>query len=108
MPAPDLFMKQGDLLPELTATLEDALGVVNLTGASVVFTMRPVGSTTPKVNGSASIISAPDGTVKYTWSGTDTDTVGDYHGEFEATFGIKKMTFPNDRHLFIRIVDDLA
>jgi hypothetical protein len=112
MPAarPDATIKRTDLLPELTAILKDADGnVVDLTGAtSAEFHMTPVGSSTPKVDATATIVDPPAGEVKYTWAGTDTDTAGDFYAEFEITFTGKTETFPNDGHLLLRIVEQLA
>lgn len=106
----DATVKQGDLLPELTAILKDADGnIVDLTGAtSAEFHMVPVGGGVAKVNATATIVDPPAGEVKYTWQGTDTDTVGDFYAEFEVTWVGKTETFPNDGHLVLRVVDDLA
>jgi hypothetical protein len=106
----DATIKRGDLLPVLTATLLDADGEpVDLTAAtSAEFHMVPVGSSTAKVD-AAAVISIPSaGEVQYVWQGTDTDTIGDYYGEFEVLWATKTETFPNDGHLIIRIVEQLA
>ena len=101
-------IKQNDLLPVLTATLKDALGVaVDLTGATAVFRMGLVGAATLKVNTAATV--DPDqvankGKITYNWTGTDTDTVGIYEGEFTVTLsGGKQQTFPNPRHIVVHI-----
>lgn len=107
------LMKSGDLLTTLDVefTYRDPDLVLDITpGTTVVFTMTPVGSTTPKINRQpATVVSSAGGTVlvRYTWSGTDTDTPGVYEGEFEFTIGGKKMTAPTSGHLTVRIEEDL-
>jgi hypothetical protein len=111
--AVDHTIKQGDRVPELTATLTDAAGApVNLTGnVGVVFRLTSVDSLTgtPKVNASAVVDSPTLATVHYAWAGTDTDTPGLYFGEFQLTWGDgRTTTFPNDGNLLIKIVAQLA
>jgi hypothetical protein len=101
-------IKRGDLLPEIEGTCEDDDGPVDLTNAtSVRFLMGVNGSSTNKVAAAATFVSKPDGTVKYTWAGTDTDTVGPYDGEFEVTWpGSKPETFPNRGFIKIDVFQD--
>ncbi len=100
--------KQGDLLPEVTVTLSDGSGPFDLTGCTVKFIMRQIGAAVPKIDAAASILSATTGRVRYTPSGTDTDTVGDYEAEFEVTKSGKKITFPNEDYMPAKITDDLG
>src|SRR5262245_21413548 len=110
----DAYMKRGDVLPALTATLQDADGVpVDLTEATaVVFTMVAVDAApgaAPKVGRRPGTIGdAPGGRVSYPWALGDTDTAADFYGEFEASWGASAETFPNDCHLVLTIVGDLA
>lgn len=86
---------QDRLLPLLTATLSDANGVLNLSGASAVkFQMRLPGSSTLKVNAAADVTDAAGGEVTYTWVGADTDTPGLYVSWFEVTAGGKTFAAP--------------
>lgn len=104
-------IKQNDLLPALSAVLNDADGPVDLTGASsIAFHMRPVGSTTATtLTGTASIVNAATGEVRYTWAGSDTATAGAYECEWEITWpGSKKMTFPSKGYDTVVITDDIA
>ena len=105
-----IYLKQGNLLPIVTATLYDGSGVVNLTGASVAFVMKDPATGTVKVNGSCSVSSpATAGTVTYTWVGTDTNTVATYNAEFQVTFASGKIeTFPNDGWLRVVVRDKLV
>ena len=103
-------IKQNDTSPAMLATLKDADdNPVDLTGASIRFHMRKVGSTTVKVDADATIVDDDGGQVRYTWVAADTDTVGAYQAEFEVTFtggGIE--TFPNNGFILVEITDDIA
>lgn len=94
----------------MTVTLIDGNGAtVNLDGASVAFKMRTVGGSTAKIDASASIAEAAKGKVTYTFTASDTDTVGEYEGEFQVTFasgGVQ--TYPNNKYIDIEVVDDIA
>lgn len=111
--AADWTMKKNDLLPELVVTLEDAVGPVDLAGASsITFKMILKDSMggTPKIDAAAT--PDPDqvtnkGKCTYTWASGDTDTVGVYYGEFEAIYGTKPLTYPNGSYYIIAIVDDV-
>ena len=51
------YVKQNDTSPAMLATLQDANGdAVNITGASVRFHMRPIGSNSITVDASATIV----------------------------------------------------
>jgi len=104
------YIKQNDTRPAITATLIDGDGsLAALTGATVVFKMRKVGGTAVTVNSSATVTSVDNAEVTYTWSASDTSTVGSYEGEFEVTYssgGVQ--TFPNSGYIEIEIVDDIA
>jgi len=105
-----VYMKQNDTLPAITAQLVDADGSIpDLTGATVKFIMRLTSGGAAKVDTSATIVTATTGDVKYSWVAADTDTVGDYEGEFEVTFsGGAIQTYPNSRYFSIKVVDDIA
>jgi len=103
-------IKRNDTAPAYTATLTDEDDeVVDLTDATVTFTMTLVGATTPKVSAEADVVSAEDGTVSYSWGETDTDTAGLYRAEFEVTFeDLSVRTFPARDYFYVNIVADLA
>lgn len=107
----DFIIKRNDRQPTMTATLKDADGnAVDLTGATVLFKLRLVGSTTLKV--SATAVVDPDqvnnkGKVSYAWAAVDTDAAGIYEAEFQATISGLIQTFPNSQHLVVNIVEDL-
>lgn len=121
------YIKQNDTSPNVRAAIKTVTGdpavasAVNLTGATVKFIMRQHGSSTAKVDMAASLVVAADGTVQYEWLAADTDTVGEYLGEFEVTDTNSDVTtywdlrsaadIGNDlppEPLLIRIVGDLA
>lgn len=104
------YIKQNDTSPRLQATLKDGNGAaIDLTGASVNFHMRALGSTTNKVDGSATIADEDNGVVFYSWSASDTDTSGSFEAEFEVTYtGGAVETFPNNRYIQVEITDDIA
>ena len=107
----DFHIKQDDLMPELTATLTDADDdVVDVTNATIRFHMRPKGSLTPKVDAAATKVDEANGQVKYTWIAGDTDTPGDFLGEFEITWtsGSKPQRVPNEGYITIQIDAKIA
>ncbi len=103
-------MKQGDRLPELTATLMDGSGAaINLTGLTVIFHMRQVGATTLTVSGTCTLITPAAGAVSYPWAAGDTATAGDFQGEFEIQYsGQRVLTVPNGDSFPITIVPQLG
>ena len=107
-------IKQGDLVPALTATLMQAVGTaaavpIDLTTASgVKFAMRTRNGDTLKVDAAATIVTPSAGTVKYQWVGTDTDTIGFYDAEWQITWPAGKQTVPGGGYDLIQIGDDIA
>lgn len=104
------YVKQNDTSPSMLATLQDANGdAVTVTGASVRFHMRAIGSTNVTVDAAAVIVDAANGIVRYDWGAADTDTVGSYQAEFEVTYADGSIeTFPNDGFIKVKITDDVA
>jgi hypothetical protein len=104
-------VKRNDTGSTITATLTDAGGnAVDLSGATVKFTMTPDGSTTPKVNKQgATIVTAASGIVRYTWQAGDLDTAGPFRAEWEVTFGGGAVqTYPGTGYLRVYVGTDLA
>lgn len=104
------YMKAGDLSPSITATLTYADGsIIDLTPATNPrFLMRAPGSSTLKVDGTAVLVAASQGRVRYDWVDGDTDTPGNYQAEWEFTIAGKKLTVPNDTYMIVRIAGDLG
>ena len=115
-PLADFIIKRDDTSRAFPSTLRtraspnDDWVVVDLTGATVRFHMRPAAEgSTVKVNALATIVNATLGQVEYQWAAGDTDTEGQFVGEWEVTFADGTIgTFPNDRELNITIRRDLA
>ncbi len=111
MPLVDVYAKENDTGSSFQKTLEDENGAaVDVTGATVRFTMTSALDGTVKISEAAATIDdAVNGLVSYTWAAGDLDTPGDYFGEFEVTFsGGDVQTFPNDGHLKIRVTEEQA
>jgi hypothetical protein len=106
----DFEIKQNDLLPEITATLlEPDDSPLDLTGATVRFVMRHTSmANVAKVAAAATVVSPTAGTVKYIWTGTDTDTAGDYLAEWEVTYPAGTLSVPNTGYILVRIHPELA
>ncbi len=106
--------KRGDTANAYQRTLEYAVGgnfaPIDLTGATVKFLMKPIGSgTVLKVNTAATIVTAAAGVVKHTWISTDVDTVGVFNIEWEITFGDGTVeTIPGDVYEQVEIIADLG
>ncbi len=104
------YIKQNDTAPILLVSLKDGDGAaVDLTAASAIFKMRPVGQTTIKTSAAAIIHNDDEGQVRYEWVAADTDTIGSYEAEFQITFVDGKVeTFPNSDFIRITITDDIS
>lgn len=107
----DHYWKQHDTAPSCVFSFTDLNGNVppgDLTGATVKFIMKASGAGSPKINAAATVVDAPSWTFGYSPISADTDTAGDYQGEFEVTYSSgKKQTFPDPGYLDILITADL-
>ena len=111
MATPTFYIKQNDTRHELDVFLRDDKDrTINVTGATVKFNMRNASDNTVKINlGSVTTVSSTAGRVKYSFSSSDTDTSGNFDGEFQVTFvGGQVETFPNDGYIKVIITDDVA
>lgn len=101
-----VVMKVGDLLPALRAQLTDIDGVIQeLTGATVRFNLRHRGTSEPILGGDCVVEDEAQGIVRYEWQEEDTEMPGEFEGEFEVTLSAKTITFPNGRHIRVRIIN---
>lgn len=111
MASADLFIRQNDTVPPLLTVINDQNGnPLNLSGASVTFTMRSEQSTNPvKLLGSASITNASTGSVQFSWNTADTATPGLYAAEWHVTqSGGGTYTYPNNGYLSISVEPSLS
>jgi len=81
---------------------------LDLTGANATFVMKEHGSTTTKVNSSATIVDAVNGKIEYRWNSGDTDEAGVFRGVFKVTLSNGKVaSFPVNGYFEIVILDQL-
>ena len=105
------YIKQNDTRPAIAANLTAAnAAAVNLTGATVKFSMRVEPAGTVKVNAAtATIDDAEAGQVSYNWTASDTNTADDYEAECQVTFaGGAVQTFPGRNWIAVHVIDDVA
>ena len=83
-----ILLVQGDTRPALVCTLTDGStgNPINITGASVTFRFREVGSTTTKATINGSVTDGANGVCEFQWTNTALDTAGNFEGEIEITF----------------------
>lgn len=104
-------IKQGDRLPVLDATITKADGTaLDLsTALSITFRMRNVNARPTGafvVEAPATIVDAVSGRVRYSWASGDSNTPGQYAGEFVVVFpGPLQQTVPTSGYLSIVVVD---
>ena len=107
---PDLFVKKDDTRPHLDVALEDEEGFpMNLTGATITFSMRDAATKVAKVtNSSCTVLDALRGEVRHSWTTSMTDTEGVFEGEFQVTdFESRVQTFPSSGFVVIVIVESI-
>jgi len=104
------YIKQNDTSPAMLATLQDAdANAINLTGTTVRFHMRQIGSKQILVDAPAVVVTPLEGLVRYDWIAADTANIGAYQAEFEVTYGDQTIeTFPNDGYIRVEIIDDIG
>ena len=103
-------LKQNNTSPVLQTTLLDGDGnAVNLTGATVTFTMIDDDGVAKVSDGSVTLVDAVNGIVKYAWSAADTDTVGEFSASFEVTYSDTTVeTFPISSYIRVSILPEGA
>lgn len=106
----DFTIKQNDTLPDLQVQLTDSGGYpFDLRSSTVMFRMVKRGAQYAKVGAFATVLDAVGGRIKYVWQAADTDTVGVYRAEFEATDSLGRIeTYPAEDYYLIEVVDDLT
>ena len=100
-------IKEGDYFPRLRQQLVTGGSPINLSGTLVNFKLTQYGGTGYKVNSTVTIIDAAQGIVEYVWSGTDTDTPGQYAGEFTITYANGTQRVPTDSYITVIVSPSL-
>ena len=98
-------------LPDLEIQLLDNNVAVDLTGATVTFSMENADTGALKVDAAAAVLSdATAGKVKYQWAAADVDTPADYFGQFKITVSSKDYLIPNndDQALVVTIATKVS
>jgi hypothetical protein len=109
--SPDFAIKVGDRRPALRITCNQGDGTaLDLTGATVTFSMKTRGGGPVKVSAQAcTVITAASGIVEYRWAAADTDTAGDYDAEFRISLpGTLQTTVPGNGYLWVQVQDAVA
>lgn len=107
----DFTIKQNDTLPDLHVQLTDSGGYpfdLRHT-AGVVMRMVKRGAQYAKIGRFVEVVDDVGGRVKHVWLAGDTDEVGVFRTEFEATDSLGRVrTYPDDGYLLIEVIDDLT
>lgn len=105
----DVFtIGKNDRLPKLRRTLTEGSVAVDVSTATLTFSMKNVNTNALKIDdaSAARVTTGVDGLVEYSWAAGDTDTPGTYIGEFQATWAGTTMTFPNKDRIVIIVTKD--
>lgn len=103
-------IKKGDTLPILAVVLKDGAGspIDVSTASSKKFRMRKADASAHvlKVNRDCDFTTdGSNGAVQIALTADDTDTPGDYLGEFVIVIGSDVQTFPSDSYIPVKVVD---
>lgn len=107
----DFVLKTQNESPSIARQLQDENGnPVDIEGyESVDFLMGPIDGDTLTIDATMVVEDAQQGLVRYDWQDGDTTTAGTYLGEIVVTYaGNLDESYPNGRHLYIRIDKSLA
>lgn len=99
MPEDPHFVKEGDTVRKFRRRLKDGNGVpVNITGATIAFSMRVKPAGTVKVSlGAGTVVDGGGGLVQYAQATGDVDTADIYETEWKVTYSDGTIQrFPND------------
>jgi 5-hydroxyisourate hydrolase-like protein (transthyretin family) len=107
----DFTIKQNDTLPDLHLQLTDSGGFpfdLRYT-AGVRMRMMKRGAQYAKIGRFVTVTDDVGGRIKHVWLAGDTDEVGVFRTEFEATDSLGRIqTYPDDGFYLIEVVDDLT
>ena len=101
----DFVIKRGQLFPHVEATLADANGEFDGTGATVQFVFRKNKDADPVVR-DADWVDEKTGQVRYDWQQGDTDIVGTYLYEWRVILpNVGEVPFPSDRNGIFLVIE---
>ena len=101
------YLKRGDTLPPLRATLLEADGSpVDLTGATVVLQVRDRRGN-HLFDGDCTVLDAEGGRVEHEWTEEEVAVSGAHRGEFEITTADGTGTAPNYGFFTLQISEDI-
>ena len=84
-----LTFVQGDTAPDIKAIIheeDDISSIIDLTGCSVRFQMKQPADKRYQVNAGATVLSAPAGSVSYSWGPNDLSVPGTFNVQWEVTY----------------------
>jgi hypothetical protein len=84
-----LTFVQGDTAPDITAIIHEEdtpSSIIDLTSCTVRFQMRRSDDKRYQVNAAAQLLSAPNGSVSYSWGANDLSVPGTYVVQWEVTY----------------------
>ena len=90
-------------LPKLTVQLFDGDDAVDLTGATVTFTLRDGSGTAIVLDAAAVLLNATQGIVEYQFETADVDTSGFFFAQFKIAIGSAFYLIPNDTTQRLRL-----
>lgn len=106
----DFTIRKGDTAPVFDTTLKDPDGnPPDLTGATIVFSMRDQFTGTHLITGSCTIVGSPTlGQISYAWTPTDTAIPGWYYALFTVTYSNGKIeSYPNDHFMTVLVTSSV-
>lgn len=107
-------IKRHDTRPTLVRQLLDGnlapIPLGTATGVSFILSLKTAAiDDPPKFKKACAIDDAANGIVSYHWAAADTDTPGDYNGEFEIDWGGGQVeTVPTAVYVDVTVKDDLG
>lgn len=99
----DLEIDVTATLPKVTVQLFDGDTAVNLTGATVTFTLRDAQGTAVVLDAAATLLDATNGIVEYQLADADVDDVGFFFAQFTITISGESYLIPNDSTQRLRL-----
>ena len=99
----DLEIAETATLPKVTVQVFDGDNVVNLTGATVTFTLRDTAGTAVVLDAAATLLDAANGIVEYQLATADVDTTGFFFAQFKITISGNFYLVPNDSTQRLRL-----